>query len=393
VGWDNCNRVASDGCEQAVVDDPENCGACGRTCDAVAHGTAHCAGVDCAIDSCDAGWDNCDALGYNGCESNLATDLQDCGECGNACDYANAVNRCEAGSCVITECSANFRDCNQEIDDGCEANLRADPENCGSCGTACSANHASGTCTNGLCFMGECDAGYANCNRNPADGCEISLADDAENCGACGVACNLSHATAACDQASCVVAACEAGHGDCDGDAANGCEVDLATDEAHCGACGEPCALDHASAVCNASTCAIARCDADYADCDAEDATGCEIDLNTDAANCGRCGIACGEGEACVGGSCECADADGDDHAKLPCGDDCNDTDPDIYPGATEACEDLVDNDCDGNTDEGCEEEPDDGGGCGCSSSSGAGGAAVPVLFALLGLALLRRRG
>ena len=48
-----------------------------------------------------------------------------------------------------------------------------------------------------------------------------------------------------------------------------------------------------------------------------------------------------------------CPDADGDGYLFDNCGgDDCDDDDPDINPGADEVC-DLVDNDCDGTVDEG----------------------------------------
>ncbi len=47
-----------------------------------------------------------------------------------------------------------------------------------------------------------------------------------------------------------------------------------------------------------------------------------------------------------------CLDDDGDGHDREDCGgDDCNDNDADIYPGADEWC-DLADNDCDGDVDE-----------------------------------------
>ena len=52
-----------------------------------------------------------------------------------------------------------------------------------------------------------------------------------------------------------------------------------------------------------------------------------------------------------------CIDTDGDDygdpadaHCPFP-GLDCDDTDPDVNPGAQEICNDSIDNDCDGLTD------------------------------------------
>ena len=48
-------------------------------------------------------------------------------------------------------------------------------------------------------------------------------------------------------------------------------------------------------------------------------------------------------------------DADGDGYpSEATGGDDCNDARPEIAPNATEACGDGVDNDCDGEADEGC---------------------------------------
>ncbi|MCY1018620.1 Ig-like domain-containing protein [Pyxidicoccus sp. MSG2] len=69
---------------------------------------------------------------------------------------------------------------------------------------------------------------------------------------------------------------CPAGTADCDGKSTNGCEVDLTTDEDHCGACGTTCQdNDYAQGVCQAATCGN-TCEPGYYDCDGNVANGCE---------------------------------------------------------------------------------------------------------------------
>ncbi len=93
-----------------------------------------------------------------------------------------------------------------------------------------------------VCYQQACPAGLGNCNGDPADGCETTL-DTVANCGACGNACALPHASSSCDAGSCAIGACDAGYGDCDGDPQNGCEASLAVvpDSTSCGACGVSC--------------------------------------------------------------------------------------------------------------------------------------------------------
>ncbi len=78
-------------------------------------------------------------------------------------------------------------------------------------------------------------------------------------------------------------------------------------------------------------------------------------------------------------GTVGCVDADGDGHSSMVCGgDDCNDSLATVYPGAPEVC-DSLDNDCDGSVDEGagcCDDGDGDGfdasycGGTDCNDSN-----------------------
>jgi hypothetical protein len=84
---------------------------------------------------------------------------------------------------------------------------------------------ACDTCT-GACLP-PCPVGWADCDGNPANGCEARLGSDAANCGACGHACSAPGApntVAACSSGVCG-AACAPGFTDCDGDTQNGCET------------------------------------------------------------------------------------------------------------------------------------------------------------------------
>jgi len=124
------------------------------------------------------------------------------------------------------------------------------------------------------------------------------------NC--CGVSCpRPAHATAATCTAGACGFTCEAGWGDCDGVAANGCEVDLATSVANCGACGAACraAPTGEAPRCMGATCGL-MCRGLFADCNGDIADGCEADLTNNRNNCGRCGRVCNPDQRCMGAGC-----------------------------------------------------------------------------------------
>jgi len=60
--------------------------------------------------------------------------------------------------------------------------------------------HATGkVCSSGTCDYGSCDAGWGNCDGNDANGCETDLRTTAAHCGACNAACSTpAHSTATC---------------------------------------------------------------------------------------------------------------------------------------------------------------------------------------------------
>ena len=142
--------------------------------------------------------------------------------------------------------------------------------------------HAVATCAVGACGL-RCESGYADCDGMAANGCEVALASDAEHCGRCGVRCGGPSATARCEAGVCGALACATGFADCDRERANGCEIATADDRANCGACGNRCG---GGRVCGNGAC-VATCEPTHENCD-----GSCRDLRTDPQHCGACGAA-----------------------------------------------------------------------------------------------------
>jgi hypothetical protein len=95
---------------------------------------------------------------------------------------------------------------------------------------------------------------------------------------------------------------CNGADDDCDGSIDE--TFDLDADEANCGACGRACDFANATGECSAGECAIAACDAGWADCNDSGADGCEIDLQNDRTSCGTCGTSCSSVRDCCDGAC-----------------------------------------------------------------------------------------
>jgi hypothetical protein len=170
-----------------------------------------------------------------------------------------------------------------------------DALHCGGCDEACPVNPGgSAACEAGECTF-VCGPGYADCNGDPEDGCESATDSDALNCGGCGNACELDHAQAACMAGECEVGSCDLDFDDCNGDPADGCEVDLSSDPSHCSGCGNACT---ASEVCSASDC-VSSCTTGVLD-------GTETDVDCGGGACPLCtiGQSCLQGGDCASGKC-----------------------------------------------------------------------------------------
>ena len=394
AGFSDCDGMAANGCETATkATDIDNCGGCGVTCH-YANAAATCTAGACALGACQLGFADCDGNPTNGCETNTAADVANCGACNNACSGGQVcsssactascaagqtncsgscvnttvneqhcgscttscalpnvtVNACASSSCVVGGCAAGFGDCDGVAANGCEtATGASDANNCGGCGVKCSYPNAGATCSSGACALGACQPGFADCDGNPANGCETNTAADVANCGTCKNACgggqvcsagicgttcggsttncssscvtettDVNHCGSctnvcalpsvsvnACSASKCVVGACAAGFGDCDGVASNGCETAThSTDVNNCGGCGIRCSYPNAGATCATGACAIGACAPGFADCDGNPANGCEVNTQADNGNCGSCGTACGGGQVCSAGAC-----------------------------------------------------------------------------------------
>ena len=305
--YKDCNTTPADGCEINSASDPNNCGACDNKCPGVANGTPGCAAGLCGVGSCNAPFQNCNGSAADGCETNTAGDVNNCGACGNKCPLRpnTVATSCMAGACKFT-CQAGFADCDGNPVNGCEVNLSADPSNCGVCGNQCQLkpNTTGFVCQTGTCKY-TCSSGFGDCNANPGDGCETNVASDINNCGVCGSRCTIPQGSGTCSGSACRVASCTNPFRDCNNVAFDGCESNVQADPRNCLTCGNVCPTrpNTSSTVCSAAGCGF-NCAGGRANCNGNVVDGCETNTVDDSSNCGRCGNKCGFFDWCSGSKC-----------------------------------------------------------------------------------------
>ena len=263
-----------------LTTNPANCGLCGYHCaPSEICRNRECISRDGEVEiACPPGETLCDD-GEGGTE---CYDLEDsplhCGGCGTRCPSL----QCQEGRCLSEEEADNAGQ-GQVCSDGlllCDAECvdpMNDPGNCGTCNTFC----PSLVCEDGRCLSDEeaasvrvvdlqCGEGLLQC----ADEC-IDPMTSAVNCGACGNVCVP-------ERELCV-----------DGGCTTELTVDCGIGQSQCGriccAAGETCVIGECVPNESAGGCK-------------QGLTGCGgvcIDLNTDPAHCGGCGVACAAGEMC----------------------------------------------------------------------------------------------
>ncbi|MSP60217.1 MAG: hypothetical protein EXR72_07725 [Myxococcales bacterium] len=187
---------------------------------------------------------------------------------------------------AIAPCAPGLADCDKNPATGCEVNLQSDPKSCGQCGAACAGiAHDTAGCSAGECVIAACTLPFADCDKSAQSGCESNTTTDGANCGGCGLSCGNG---AVCSAGKCAMG-CVAPQILCGA----GC-VDPRTDALHCNGCNLKCPnVQNGAPGCANAQCGIGGCNPGFGDCDKNPATGCEVNLQTAPGNCGMCGTFC----------------------------------------------------------------------------------------------------
>ena len=272
-------------------DDTKNCGACAN---------------DCGNDNeCKNGVCNQTCSHTEGSQTvstnniNLAEDSMHCGACNYSCPKGS---KCDKGECKPQAQVHKELICNKvEIYDA-DSNTK----HCGSCGNQCPEK---ATCKDGYCGVNTCTKGDNTLT-------DIHLMTDSEHCGVCNNACP---ANTICKQGSCVP------NTDNEQLICSNIEINPKDNGMTCGSCSNVC--PKATPVCDNGTCrALAYGDTGMLKCGYKDnGDSVEVNVDTDSAHCGGCGIKCEVGKVCKSQVCKEMEDEGEAYTK------CNNSDVNIY--------------------------------------------------------------
>ena len=299
----------------------------------------------------------CAVQGGTGCEALAGCDgswlpaaddprccLGTCVACADADGDGYPDMACDGSDCDDADANVNpaaEENCNNGIDDDCDDMTDLGDGDCG-----CVDHDQDGYGEN--CPAGfDCDDSIASVNPGAEELCNyvdddcdgqtdegVDMQTDPDNCGECFWQCRAAEV---CDRGNCADS-CGGGRTECD----RAC-IDTQTDLENCGGCDLTCYLPHASESCSAGTCVLTLCEMGWVDGNADPADGCEY---------------------------ECL----------------------VSATGEEECGNGLDDNCDGQVDEGCGGD-DGGGGCGCNlvASAPVASGGLFGFMLLLGLRRLRR--
>ncbi len=298
----SCTDGVKNGTESDIDCGGGGCPLCsaGRTCTMAQSCESNvCQNGQCQAPNCNDGVKNGSETGTD-CGGNCAAKCPPGQGCAGPSDCVSRV--CTGGVCQAPLCT-----------DGVLNGTESDIDCGGSCPQKCGFNQTCGSpldcvpgvnCAGGVC--NGCGAGLGNCDNDNANGCETSVSNNLAHCGGCGVACSSQNITPSCSNGSCAGGTCAAGFSDCNSNKqSDGCETNTASSPQHCGGCGMACSGNNvAQNACSGGNC-TGVCAAGFLNCDNNLRTnGCEVNGNTDAANCGGCGVSVNDNNACTTDSC-----------------------------------------------------------------------------------------
>jgi len=174
-----------------LTTDPGNCGSCGYICPAgtscqnswCLEGAKGSNTNDSGVLPADSPCTGRETLCGNTC-TDLLSDKNHCGVCDRACGSQEICVNARCGpACTKSGTTLCGDDC---------VDLSTDMSNCGSCGNECKTflpNARGSECTGGKCVVSGCESGYGDCDGSVGNGCEASLRSDINNCGTCGTRC------------------------------------------------------------------------------------------------------------------------------------------------------------------------------------------------------------